>query len=105
MGAAIIGRDGPAAVAPVSGALNLPAGTADVVLFTFPDRLANEAPPPFLDTVVAVRGTQGFAYGRTVRGDITMITWTERGTDYWLISKSRDVNDLVRVADSLRADP
>lgn len=100
-----LGRDGPADIAPVSGVLALPSGVSDAVLFTFPDRLANEAAPAFLDTVVVVRGTRGLAYGRTVRGDLTMLTWTERGTDYWLLSKNRDVADLVRIADTLGTQP
>ena len=35
-------------------------------------------------------------------GDISMLTWTEHGTAYWLLSKSRDVYDLARLANSLR---
>jgi hypothetical protein len=31
-----------------------------------------------------------------------MITWTEGGNAYWLVSDRRDIADLVRLADSLR---
>ena len=102
VGGALVARDGPAATAPRVPLLTLPAGTTDVVLFTFPDRLANEAPPPFLTTLVHVRSTQGLAYIPAHGGDISMITWTEHGTDYWLISKTRAVPDLVLLADTLR---
>jgi hypothetical protein len=102
VGGALLARDGPAATAPLVPALVLPAGTTDVVLFTFPDRLANEAPPPFLTTVVDVRATQGLAYVPNHGGDIAMVTWTEHGTAYWLLSKTRDVYDLVRIANTLR---
>ena len=102
VGGALVARDGPAATAPRVPPLTLPAGTTDVVLFTFPDRLANEAPPPFLTTLVHVRSTQGLAYIPAHGGDISMITWTEHGTDYWLISKTRDIFELVRLANTLR---
>ena len=102
VGGALTPRDGPAATAPRVPELALPAGSTDVVLFTFPDRIANEAPPPFLTTVVHVRSTQGLAYIPAHGGDISMITWTEHGTDYWLISKTRDIFELVRLANTLR---
>jgi hypothetical protein len=31
-----------------------------------------------------------------------MVTWTERGNVYWLVSDRRDVADLLQLADSLR---
>jgi hypothetical protein len=102
VGGALIPRDGPAATAPRVPELTLPAGLTDVVLFTFPDRLANEAPPPFLTTIVHVRSTEGLAYVPVHGGDISMLTWTEHGTAYWLLSKNRDVFDLARLANSLR---
>jgi len=102
VGGALIPRDGPVATAPRVPELILPTGLTDVVLFTFPDRLANEAPPPFLTTVVHVRSTEGLAYVPVHGGDISMLTWTEHGTAYWLLSKNRDIFDLVRLANSLR---
>jgi len=89
-------------VAPPVAALSLPADTADVVMFTFPDRLANEAAPAYLTDVVRIRATEGLAYVPVHGGDLSMITWTGRGTVYWLFSKRRDVSDLVRIANTLR---
>ncbi len=102
VGGALVGRDGPAATAPPIPALSLPAGESDVVLFTFPDRLANEAAPVFLDKGIRIRSTEGLAYSPAHGGDLAMVTWTEHGTVYWLFSKRRDVEDLVRLADTLR---
>jgi hypothetical protein len=31
-----------------------------------------------------------------------MVTWTERGNVYWLVSDHGDLADLLRLADSLR---
>jgi hypothetical protein len=102
---AFVGRDGPAALAPVDAAatLSLPAGSADVVLVTFPDRLANEQPPPFEYTPVRVRATQGLAVLGMRPGDASVIYWTEDGTAYWLSSsRARSLSDLIRLAGSLR---
>ena len=49
-----------------------------------------------------IRATEGLAYVPVHGGDLSMITWTERGTVYWLFSKRRDVSDLVRIANTLR---
>src|SRR3989442_11215886 len=62
VGGALVARDGPAETAPRVPPLTLPAGTTDVRLFTLPDRLANEAPPPFLSTLAPVRPPQGLPY-------------------------------------------
>jgi hypothetical protein len=94
----------------------------DLVLFAFPDRLANE-PLPNLDFLpVRVRGTEGLAVNLAepppreanvvwIAGDSPMVTgehpkwvvfWTEAGTAYSLSSDGRDLADLLRVAGSLR---
>jgi len=99
---AFLGRDGPVELAPPNPILALPLGLTDVVLFTFPDRLANEAPPAYLRDVVPIRTTEGLAYVPAHGGDLAMVMWTERGTVYWLFSKQRDVIDLVRIANTLR---
>ena len=99
---AFLGRDGPIELAPPNPILALPAGLTDVVLFTFPDRLANEATPAYLNDVVPIRATEGLAYAPVHGGDLSMVTWTEHGTVYWLFSKQRDVIDLVRIANTLR---
>jgi len=85
-----------------SGTLSLPAGLADVMLVTFPDRLANEAPPPLEYRPVLVRFTSGLAAVPFRVGDQTMLMSTERGTAYWLVSDHRDGDDLLRLANSLR---
>ena len=104
VGGATIGRDGPAATAPVAtrATLSLPPGTPDATLFTFPDRLANE-PLTNLDfAAVPVRGTQGLAARVGSPGGVWVVTWTENGVAYWLSSEGREIPDLVRLAGSLR---
>src|SRR2546430_17357660 len=59
VGGALVARDGPAETAPRVPPLTLPAGTTDVVLFTFPHRPANEAPPPVPTALGPVRSPQG----------------------------------------------
>ena len=121
VGSATVGRDGPEATAPVEPPRLLTGWeeTSDVVLFAFPDRLANEPLPNLNFVTVVVRGTQGLAVNTGqifVRDDIKwtageppanpvqgwLITWTEGGTAYSLSSDSRELSDLLRVAGSLR---
>jgi hypothetical protein len=122
-GSTTVGRDGPEATAPVEPprTLFVSRDTTDVVLFAFPDRLANEPLPNWGFLPVRVRGTEGLAVNldepRTredvvwIAGDSPMVTgehpkwvvfWTEAGTAYSLSSDSRDLADLLRVAGSLR---
>ena len=94
---------------------------SDVVLFAFPDRLANEPLPNWGFLPVQVRGTEGLAVnlaGAPSRDDVVWIAsdapmvtgdhprwvvfWTEAGTAYSLSSDRRDLPDLLRVAGSLR---
>jgi hypothetical protein len=82
--------------------LSLPPNTTDVQLQVFPDWLANEQLPPAHYTVVRVRAASGLAVDAVRPGDQRIVTWTERGTVYWLLSDRRDIADLVRLADSLR---
>jgi len=104
VGATAVGRDGPPATAPVEQphVLALPPRTADVYLYTMPDRLVNEplANDDFL--AVRVRGTEGLAARVGSPGGVWVVMWTEGGTAYWLGSEHRDVPDLLRLAGSLR---
>jgi hypothetical protein len=122
IGSAGLGRDAPAATqarsadttmvfdgggvwvgaAPADNHLSLPPNTTDVLLSSIPDRLANEALPPLLFVPVRVRTVSGLAVAARRPGDYQMITWTEGGNAYWLVSDRRDIADLVRLADSLR---
>jgi hypothetical protein len=125
IGSAGLGRDGPAATEqrPASmlvfsgdgtyvvaatadqwGSLplSLPSNTPGVLLSWIPDRLANEALPPLPFVPVRVRAVSGLAVEGVRDGDFRMITWSELGYVYWLVSDHGDVTDLVRLADSLR---
>ena len=82
--------------------LSLPPNTTDVLLSFIPDRLANEALPALPFVPVRVRSVSGLAVEARRPGDYQMITWTEGGNAYWLVSDRRDIADLVRLADSLR---
>jgi hypothetical protein len=104
IGAATVGRDKPAMLAAFEPArtLSLPAGLTDVELVTFPDRLANEPPPPFPYVSVRVRGTEGLAVVTRGLGLVPTLYWTEGGIAYWLTSSGRDVDELITIAESLR---
>lgn len=78
--------------------LVLPTGLTDVELSSFPDWLANEAPPASFRAAVAIRGTTGIV---SVEG-LTVVNWTEHGISYRLESVHRTVADLVVLADLLR---
>lgn len=123
IGSAGLGRDAPAATQaespdttmvfdrgggvylgapPVDRYLSLPPNTTDVLLSSIPDRLANEALPALAFVPVRVRAASGLAVEARRPGDYQMVTWTEGGNMYWLVSDRRDVTDLLRLADSLR---
>jgi hypothetical protein len=70
----------------------------DVELAFMPDRLANEAAPWTLRDVVAIRGAPGVA---SVEGP-AMISWTENGIAYWMVSLTRSIDDLIDIANQLR---
>jgi hypothetical protein len=128
IGSAGLGRDGPAAIyetAPVSMTifggdgvnviaarpdqcgplaqhLCLPSNATGVLLSWIPDRLANEALPPLPFVPVRVRSASGLGVEGSRQGDYRMLTWSERGNVYWLVSDHGNIADLVRLADSLR---
>jgi hypothetical protein len=97
----IFSRDG-AYVVTTNRQLSLPPNTADALLSYIPDRLANEALPALPFFPVRVRAASGLAVEARRPGDYQMITWTEDGNTYWLVSNRRDIADLLRLADSLR---
>lgn len=117
-----LGRDGPVATRTAESAttmlfsrdgstylgtapeqyLSLPPNTSDVLLSWIPERLTNEAFPPLQFVPVRVRAVAGLAFAGPRPGDYRMITWTESGNAYWLVSDRREIADLVRLADSLR---
>ena len=122
IGSAGLGRDGPTAtqgtatdstmvfsrdgtyVVPASAwlPLSLPPNTTDVLLSFIPDRLANEALPALPFVPVRVRSISGLAVEARRPGDYQMVTWTEGGNAYWLVSDRRNIADLLRLAESLR---
>jgi hypothetical protein len=122
IGSASVGRDGPAATqsapalttmifsgdgtrviaAPAEGDLSLPPNTTGVLLSSIPARLANEALPPLPFVPVRVRTVSGLAVEGLRADEYRMVTWSEHGNVYWLVSNHGDVADLVRLADSLR---
>jgi hypothetical protein len=128
IGSAGLGRDGPAAIhetapvsmmmfgpdglhviaappdqcGPLAHHLCLPSNTPGVLLSWIPDRLANEALPPLPFVPVRVRSVSGLAVEGPREGDFRMLTWSELGNVYWLVSDHGDIADLVRLADSLR---
>ena len=105
---AFVGRDGPPAIPRTDvfdrngSTLSLRIEAGDLVLYRFPDRLANEPLVPVNWMVVRVRSTQGLAVEASRPGDTTVLTWTEDGTAYWLSSPSRGVSELISIADRLR---
>jgi hypothetical protein len=78
-------------------ALQLPAGAADVDLEWMPERLTNEASPSSLRDVITVRGMPGVA---SVEAP-AVISWSEAGVVYWLISPTRSTSELIKIADLL----
>ena len=82
--------------------LNTVSNTTGVMLSWIPDRLANEALPPLPFVPVRVRSVSGLAVEGSRQGDYRMVTWSELGNVYWLVSDHGDITDLVRLADSLR---
>jgi hypothetical protein len=99
----IFSRDGAyVGTAPTDQQLSLPPNTTDVLLSFIPDRLANEALPALPFVPVRVRAASGLAVEARRPGDYRMITWTENGNAYWLVSAHREIADLVQLANSLR---
>jgi hypothetical protein len=71
-------------------------------LSSIPARLANEALPALPFVPVRIRSVSGLAIEGRRDGDYRMVTWSELGNVYWLVSDHGDISDLVRLADSLR---
>jgi hypothetical protein len=96
------GGDGPTlATVPrgvVLSPLKLPRSYVNVDLSAMPDRLANEAAPWTLRSVVVIRGTPGVA---SVEGP-AVISWTENGIAYSLASSTRTTVELIQIANDLR---
>jgi hypothetical protein len=78
--------------------LQLPHTYVNVDLAAMPDRLANEAAPWTLRSVVVIRGAPGVA---SVEGP-AVISWTENGIAYRLASPTRSTDELIQIADDLR---
>ena len=78
--------------------LQLPRSYVNVDLAAMPDRLANEAAPWTLRSVVVIRGAPGVA---SVEGP-AVISWTENGIAYWLASPTRTTTELIQIANDLR---
>jgi hypothetical protein len=79
--------------------LALPPGQMDGVdLFLLPERITNENLIWTLRSVVVIRGGQGLA---SVEGP-AVVTWTEKGFQYWMISSTRTTDELIKIADDLR---
>jgi hypothetical protein len=104
MATMMFSRDGSTYLgpAPAEQSLSLPPNTSDVLLSWIPERLTNEAFPPLQFVPVRVRAAAGLAFAGPRPGDYRMVTWTEGGNAYWLVSDSREIADLVRLADTLR---
>jgi hypothetical protein len=81
--------------------LSLPPNSQGVLLSWIPDRLANEALPPLPFVPVRVRSVPGLAVEAQRDGDFRMVTWSELGNVYWLVSDHGDIDDLLQLADSL----
>jgi hypothetical protein len=72
-----------------------------VDLAALPDRLANEAAPATLTSVIRIRGTAGIASAEAP----AVVWWTEGGFVYWLQSGSYTVEELTKLADELQMQP
>jgi len=77
--------------------LQLPQGSSNVELQWMPERLTNEASPSSLRQVITVRGRPGVASVETPY----VISWSESGVVYWLISPTRSTSELITIADDL----
>lgn len=78
--------------------LALPAGSDNVDLFLVPERITNENLIWTMRSVVRIRGGVGLA---SVEGP-AIVTWTEKGFQYWLVSPTRTTDELIKMADDLR---
>jgi hypothetical protein len=92
------GLGSPGVWAPGARTLVLPPWANGVDLFEVPDRLTNENLLWTLRNVVHIRGGTGLA---SAEGP-SVITWTENGFQYWMVSPTQSTDQLVEIADGLR---
>ena len=85
-------------VDPSARPLMLPLNLDNVDLFLVPERITNENLIWTLRSIVRIRGGVGIA---SVEGP-SIVTWTEKGFQYWMISSTRTTDDLIKIADDLR---
>ena len=85
-------------VDPSARPLMLPLNLDNVDLFLVPERITNENLIGTLRSIVRIRGGVGLA---SIEGP-SIVTWTERGFQYWMISSTRTTDDLIKIADDLR---
>ena len=85
-------------VFPPARPLALPANTDSVDLFLVPERITNENLIWTLRSVVRIRGGVGIA---SVEGP-SIVTWTEKGFQYWMISPTRTTDELIKIANDLK---
>ena len=97
IGASVL-ADLPVARGVVLHPLQLPARFGSVDLAAMPDRLANEALPSSLRSVIAVRGVPGVA---SAEGP-AVIAWTEKGIAYRLASPTLTTAELIAIAEQLQ---
>ena len=85
-------------VDPSARPLALPANMEDVDLFLVPERITNENLIWTLRSVVTIRGRVGIA---SVEAP-SIVTWTEKGFQYWMVSPTRTTDQLIKIANELR---
>lgn len=83
---------------PLTRPLVLPGNLENVDLFLVPERITNENLIWTLRSVVRIRGGVGLA---SIEGP-SIVTWTEKGFQYWMISSTRTTDDLIKIADAFR---
>jgi len=83
---------------PPARPLTLPANADNVDLFLVPERITNENLIWTLRNIVRIRGGVGIA---SVEGP-SIVTWTEKGFQYWMVSPTRTTDELIKIADDLR---
>lgn len=83
---------------PSARLLTLPANMDNVDLFLVPERITNENLIWTLRNIVRIRGGVGIA---SVEGP-SIVTWTERGFQYWMVSPTRTTEELIKIADDLQ---
>jgi len=70
----------------------------NVDLFLVPERITNENLIWTLRSIVRIRGGVGIA---SVEGP-SIVTWTEKGFQYWMVSPTRTTDELIKIANDLR---